>query len=74
MFDDFYRPFGQCIDYFSKAISNVISTFEKSSYFYGNLEISKKPFCKNGKHMRRRNYWKAVHMDSSIASRNKHLL
>lgn len=39
-----------------------------------HIKISKKRFCKNGKPMRRKNYWKAVYMDSSIASRNKHLL
>ena len=71
---DLYRPIVELYDHFSEAISCIVSIIKDFADTQKYIKISKKRFCKNGKHMRRRNYWKAVHMDSSIVSRNKHLL
>lgn len=61
-------------DHFSETISCAVSIIKNFVDALNHIKISKRRFCKNGKHMRRKNYWKAVYMDSSIASRNKHLL
>ena len=71
---DLYRPIVELHDHFSPAISCTVSIIKNFTDTQKHIKISKKRFCKNGKSMRRKNYWKAVHMDSSIASRNKHLL
>lgn len=71
---DFYRPIVELYDYFSEAISCTVSMIENFVDTQKHIKISKRRSCKNGKPMRRKNYWKAVYMDSSIASRNKHLL
>lgn len=71
---DFYRPIVEFYDHFSEVVSCTVSIIKNFADTQKHIKISKRRFCKNGKHMRRKNYWKAVHMDSSIASRNKHLL
>ena len=71
---DFYRPIVELYDHFSEVVSCTVSIIKNFADTQKHIKISKKRFCKNGKPMRRMNYWKAVHMDSSIASRNKHLL
>ena len=70
-------PYGLIVelyDHFSEAISCTVSIIKNFADTQKHIKISKRRFCKNGKPVRRRNYWKAVHMDISIASRNKHLL
>lgn len=71
---DFYRPIVELYDHFSEVVSCTVSIIKNFADTQKHIKISKRRFCKNGKHMRRKNYWKAVYMDSSIASRNKHLL
>lgn len=71
---DFYRPIVELYDHFSEAISCMVSIIKDFADAQKHIKISKRRFCKNGKPMRRKNYWKAVYMNSSIASRNKHLL
>lgn len=71
---DTYRSIVECYDHFSKAIHYVISTVKDLANRYGHMRASNKRFCKNGKHMRRKNYWKAVAMDEKIASQHKHFL
>lgn len=71
---DLYRPIVELYDHFSEEISCIVSIIKDFADTQKYIKISKKRFCKNGKPMRRKNYWKAVHMDSSIASQNKHLL
>lgn len=54
---------------------NILApTLEQFVIRYHHTKIVQKPYCKNGKHMRRRNYWKAVSMDRQIASQHKHFL
>ena len=67
---DLYRPIVELYDHFSEAVS----AFKIFADTQKHIKISKRRFCKNGKPMRWRNYWKAVYMDRSIASRNKYLL
>lgn len=69
-----YGPIVELCDHFSEAVSCTVSIIKNVVDTQKHIKISKKRFCKNGKHMRRKNYWKAVYMDISIASRNKHLL
>lgn len=71
---DLYGPIVELYDHFSEAISCIVSIIKDFTDTQKHIKISKGRFCKNGKPMRRRNYWKAVYMDSSIASRNKHFL
>lgn len=71
---DTYRSIVECYDHFSKAIYHVIYAVKDLANRYGHMRASNKRFCKNGKHMRRKNYWKAVEMDEKIASRHKHFL
>ena len=71
---DLYGSIVEFCDHFSEAISCTMSIIKNFVDTQKHIKISENRFCKNGKPMRRRNYWKAVHMDSSIASRNKHLL
>ena len=71
---NFYRPIVELHDHFSPAVSCTVSMIKIFADTKKHIKISKRRFCKNGKPMRWRNYWKAVYMDSSIASRNKHLL
>ena len=71
---DLYRPIVELYDHFSETISCLVSMIKDFADTQKHIKISKKRFCKNGKPMRRKNYWIAVHMDSSIASRNKHFL
>lgn len=71
---DLYGPIVELYDHFSETVSCTVSIIKNFIDTQKRIKISKKRFCKNGKHMRRKNYWKAVYMDSSIASRNKHLL
>ena len=71
---DPYGPSVELYDHFSEAISCTVSIIKNFADTQKHIKISKRRFCKNGKPMRRKNYWKAVYMDSSIASRNKHLL
>lgn len=71
---DLYRPIVELCDHFSETVSCAASIIKNFIDTQKRIKISKKRFCKNGKHMRRKNYWKAVYMDISIASRNKHLL
>ena len=71
---DLYIPIVKLYDHFSEAISCTVSIIKNFANTQKHIKISKKCFCKNGKHMRRKNYWKAVYMDISIASRNKHFL
>ena len=71
---DPYGPIVELHDHFSPAVSCTVSMIKIFVYAQKHIKISKRRFCKNGKPMRRLNYWKAVHMDSSIALRNKHFL
>ena len=71
---DLYRPIVELHDHFSPAVSCTVSIFKIFADAQKHIKISKRRFCKNGKPMRRRNYWKAVYMDILIASRNKHFL
>ena len=71
---DLYRPIVELHDHFSPAVSCMVSISKIFVDAQKHIKISKKRFCKNRKPMRRKNYWKAVYMDISIASRNKHLL
>ena len=71
---DFYRPIVELYDHFSEAISCTVSIIKNFVDTQKHIKINKRCFCKNGKPMRRRNYWKAVYMDILIASRNKHFL
>lgn len=71
---DMYSPIVECYDHFSKAISYVASTVKDLANRYGHMRASNKRFCKNGKHMRRKNYWKAVKLDEKITSQHKHIL
>ena len=61
-------------DCFSQTLNILAPTLEQFVIRYHHTKIAQKPYCKNGKHMRRRNYWKAVSMDRQIASQHKHVL
>ena len=61
-------------DCFSQTLNILTPTLEQFVIRYHRTKIIQKPYCKNGKHMRRRNYWKAVSMDRQIASQHKHFL
>lgn len=71
---DLYRPIVELCDHFSETVSCAVSIIKNFIDTQKRIKISKRRFCKNGKHMRRKNYWKAVYMDISIASRNERLL
>lgn len=62
-----------CFDaVFSECIKPIESFVNEVRDLCRALDISQKPFCKNGKHMRKTNYIKAYCMDSRIKkSRNK---
>lgn len=61
-------------DYFSDAIHNVIQSIENLGYITRHMKVIRRPYCANGKHMRRKNYRKAMKMDKQIASQHKHFL